>query len=776
MNQMKPRQAHRKAIMNNVYQNFYHSFAQAKQAIQCIAPIDYFFAKEMLQALTANSDMNLDTSADNADSSLKESNEHENDAQTLTHVFLALSDSLRAGHTCLPLNTIASKVWGQSLDAFGAASQQGIVNSGAVSQGISFPDYATLKTLFTSLALSAADHKPIVFENDKLYLRRYYQFESELAQDISKRLVSGAQYSEDVIKQLLVQLFPEQSLSEKMPAEHKPTEKIPTEHIAAELTSEKLTPIELISEKLIPTEQESKESIAEKIANIDWQKVAVANAINKNFSVIAGGPGTGKTYTVTKLLAALVMLHNGANIANNTVNNTEKLNIALVAPTGKAAQRLSESLVKAIAGFSGLINDDVLSDVPTNAQTIHRLLGVIPNSPNFRHHQDNKLPYDVVLIDEVSMVDLPLITRVFRALKPHCKVILLGDADQLPSVAAGSVLADIAPRPHNGFSKQNSEYVSNVCQLNSDLLQRGLSSKAAQSKVEQSTNNDYLTYLLKSRRFDGKGGIGLLAKAVIEGDSKNSWQLLSEAKATGSEQLALASSELSVWLAPLIRKYYQPLEKCAAVSDAFALLAQFRVLCATRQGPFGVETINEHIQRYLGKITLNQTANHKRGQHALYHGQPIMISENNYRLGLYNGDIGIIWRVTDTEGYEHLMACFEDIDVQGNDVECTETGDSEAIRYILPSRLPKFETVYAMTIHKTQGSEFDHVAMLLSAGQNESDASKSTKTTVNKLLSRELLYTAITRAKTQLTVASNQLTWQQGVNGQVKRYSGLVLV
>jgi exodeoxyribonuclease V alpha subunit len=214
------------------------------------------------------------------------------------------------------------------------------------------------------------------------------------------------------------------------------------------------------------------------------------------------------------------------------------------------------------------------------------------------------------------------------------------------------------------------------------------------------------------------------------------------------------------------------------------------VLCATRQGPFGVETINEHIQRYLGKITLNQTANHKRGQQALYHGQPIMISENNYRLGLYNGDIGIIWRVTDTEGHEHLMACFEDTDIASTPLEAlkvegSETEDSElegmktehieAIRYILPSRLPKFETVYAMTIHKTQGSEFNHVAMLLSAGQNESDAGNSTKTAVNKLLSRELLYTAITRAKTQLTVASNQLTWQQGVNGQVKRYSGLKL-
>jgi exodeoxyribonuclease V alpha subunit len=463
-----------------------------------------------------------------------------------------------------------------------------------------------------------------------------------------------------------------------------------------------------------------------------------------------------------------------------------------VAPTGKAAQRLSESLVNAIAGFSGLITDDVLNHIPTNAQTIHRLLGVIPNSPNFRHHQDNKLAYDVVLIDEVSMVDLPLMTRVFRALKPYCKVILLGDADQLPSVAAGSVLADIAPRPHGGFSEQNISYVSTVCQIDADLLQRGLLPSANQANTgqvntyqlsaEQSKTiplinaklktNDYLTYLVKSRRFDGKGGIGLLAKAVIEGDGRNSWRLLSEAKGKGSKQLALASSELSVWLPPLIRKYYQPLEKCSHVIDAFALLAKFRVLCATRKGPFGVETINEYIQGYLGKHSFNQS-NHKNGQQALYHGQPIMISENNYRLGLYNGDIGIIWRVTDTDGKEHLMACFESTEAEQAGVENTgKICEAQAIRHILPSRLPKFETVYAMTIHKTQGSEFDHVAMLLSAGEGDVNRAKGK---VNKLLSRELLYTAITRAKTQLTVGSDQFTWQQGVTGQVIRHSGLTL-
>ncbi len=790
-------------MMNNAYQNVYQSFAHAKQIIQCIAPIDYFFAKEMLQALTPQlskeeeSFGSTNVESTNVESTNLESGNVESSnvegsdvngsginsstikstedvALTLMHVFLALSDSLRSGHACLPLTSIASKSWGysaetqsthyQDVSSQGSGSDdissessvhlelssQGSASQGLSTQGIRFPDYATLTSLFNSLSLSATAYQPIVFEKDKLYLRRYYQFESELALDINARLVSSNQFSDNIIKQLLVQLFPEQ---------------------AAENT---------IRDQI------------DDVDHIDWQKVAVANAINKNFSVIAGGPGTGKTYTVTKLLAALVMLHNNAKLSQTSENNLSKLNIALVAPTGKAAQRLSESLVNAIAGFSGLITDDVLNHIPTNAQTIHRLLGVIPNSPNFRHHQDNKLAYDVVLIDEVSMVDLPLMTRVFRALKPYCKVILLGDADQLPSVAAGSVLADIAPRPHGGFSEQNISYVSTVCQIDADLLQRGLLPSANQANTgqvntdqlsaEQSKTiplinaklktNDYLTYLVKSRRFDGKGGIGLLAKAVIEGDGRNSWRLLSEAKGKGSKQLALASSELSVWLPPLIRKYYQPLEKCSHVIDAFALLAKFRVLCATRKGPFGVETINEYIQGYLGKHSFNQS-NHKNGQQALYHGQPIMISENNYRLGLYNGDIGIIWRVTDTDGKEHLMACFESTEAEQAGVENTgKICETQAIRHILPSRLPKFETVYAMTIHKTQGSEFDHVAMLLSAGEGDVNRAKGK---VNKLLSRELLYTAITRAKTQLTVGSDQFTWQQGVTGQVIRHSGLTL-
>ena len=236
-------------------------------------------------------------------------------------------------------------------------------------------------------------------------------------------------------------------------------------------------------------------------------------------------------------------------------------------------------------------------------------------------------------------------------------------------------------------------------------------------------------------------------------------------------QLTLAKGDLSTWLAPLVKQYYQPIESCSTVAEAFALLSQFRVLCATRQGDFGVERLNEVIKSYLGK----NNAPYQQNQHALYHGQPIMINENDYRLGLYNGDIGIIWRVVDQEGKAHLMACFEDASSQSKALDYSEPAQ-QAIRHILPSRLPQFESVYAMTIHKTQGSEFSHVAMVISATQSEQqNLQQGSQQRGSKLLSRELLYTGITRAKKQLTIAANQRVWQQGVTGQVKRHSGLDL-
>ena len=632
----------------------YQHFSSAQKQLANIEAIDYFLAKQFTPILIKPQSIETKIS--------------KTDVDLLFHVLVALSVSLREGHSCLPLKAIAGLRFAFLCD------NKGIV----LNQGFDFPQKASLIELFEKLPLAAAQEQAIVFDDENLYLRRYFLFERQilrfieqqrdhLTNECHKHKTKG--HNNAKIKQCIDVLFPKTAQVE---------------------------------------------------GDIDWQKVAVANALNKPFSIIAGGPGTGKTYTVTKLLAGIVLMHDGKH-----ENIVEPLKIALVAPTGKAAQRLSESIEQAKAGFSTLLPENILNKIPTQTQTIHRLLGVIANSPNFRHHQDNLLDCDILLIDEVSMVDLPLMARIFRALPKYCTVILLGDAQQLPSVAAGSILSDFTPLPIAQFSTNNQKYLTEVTEI----------PNLPQSKKQ---SVDYLTYLVKSRRFDGKGGIGLLSQAVIEGDKSKSLQLLQKAETGEIAQLMFHEGYNLAWLVSLIEQYYRPLAQVSSVSDAFTLLQNFRVLSATRKGETGVESLNDFIESTLKPNQFKQS-----NQPNLYHAKPIMISENDYSLGLFNGDIGLIWQ----EQSGHLMAFFE----QGN-------GD---YLKVLPSRLPHFETVYAMTIHKTQGSEFSHVALIMPHN------------TDNQLLTRELLYTGITRAKNLLTIQSSKPVWSQGVEGKVTRHSGI---
>ncbi|QOL24945.1 exodeoxyribonuclease V subunit alpha [Thalassotalea sp. LPB0316] len=576
------------------------------------------------------------------------------------HLAIATHQSLQQGHSCLPLSVVAERTMWQIKDS------EALENEKA---GFSFGSLAELTSVLGQFPELLEHTAMLVLDNQHLYLRRYYLFEQQLRQYLTAKLNNHNNISTEQIKSVVNQLFTESA------------------------------------------EQA-----------IDWQKVAVANALNKDFVVIAGGPGTGKTYTVTKLLAALIMLH------QQTEANA-RLNIALTAPTGKAAQRLSESILAAIKGFTGQIDQAVLDEIPSQAQTIHRLLGVRPNSVNFKYHQDNLLPIDVLLVDEASMIDLALMTRIFRALPNHTKVILLGDADQLPSVASGSVLADIAPRPHRGFSPQNSAFLSTV-------LAQDVTSLTAK---DPSRTSDHLTILQHSRRFDGQGGIGVVAKHVINGEAKASWQRLVDDQ---SGQVGLITQANMSWLDQHIQQYYQPLLTMTDISQAFAQLSQFRILVAMRKGQLGVENINELVVKHLVEQQLID-AGQAYKKSPLYHGMPIMITENHHKLGLYNGDIGLIWQ----QG-EQLVAIFEQVD---------------GFKTVIPSRLPSYELVYAMTIHKTQGSEFTHVLMALPENTN------------NKLLTRELLYTGITRAKKQLSIVGDFDVWQQGVQAKVVRYSQLTL-
>lgn len=651
----------------------YSNFRHAANILDGIAPIDYFLAVEVTKA--------YHQSAEESSKLLRA------EAELLFHIVVFTSQKLRDGHTCLPLEVAAHVKFGFGVD------EQGIVTH----QGYVFPNVEILEKALRGFEPDIQQdtqqkNQLLVYRNKKVYLKRYADFESELEGFIAPKIAldtASLKYDIAHIAQAINLIFPE--------------------------TNETST--------IIPKNE------------IDWQKVAVANALNKEFSIIAGGPGTGKTYTVTKLLTALMLIENQSG-RNPTIK--------LTAPTGKAAQRLSESIIDAVTGFKKSFADTpvlpVLDKLPTTAETLHRLLGVIPNSPNFRHDQTSPLALDILLIDEVSMVDLPMMTRVFRALPPYAKVILLGDADQLPSVAAGSVLADLAPRPHHGYSRENISYLSEV--IDDKAIEGFTASRGAPL--------DHVTLLLKSRRFDGKGIIGRVAKQVIEGEAKASWQLISEplakiepksVESTYLEQPNKVVIEPSntQWLKGFVKQYYQPLFEDIGINQAFEFLAKFRILAATRQGEFGVEALNEAVKQHLISLRLVNPLKD------MYQGLPIMITQNDYRIGLYNGDVGLIWRHDNGQ----LMAAFE--------------SENNEIRWVMPSRLPSYESVYAMTIHKTQGSEFGHVALVLPTQKD------------NKLLSRELLYTGITRAKTSLNIICRENVWHGAVTTRVERHSGLTI-
>jgi len=647
----------------------YTTFARASEVIADITPIDYFFAKHTCEYIVSTR------------SHVEQTNVFTQSAYTeIFHLLMVLHWANRSGDICVAIDQYANKVFGFESD------EQGVI----VKQGYRFSELASIQNLLLDTLAINQWESPVLISNNKLYLRRYYQFEQEVREFVEER-------TKDVIR----------------------------------MDKEQSSKLASIVQSLFPNTNQQKDQDFD----IDWQKVAVANALNKRFVVIAGGPGTGKTYTVTKLLAAIVALHIEQTTKQEQLNqvNRSMLKIALTAPTGKAAQRLSESISNAVVGFEGQIDETVLSAIPRQAQTIHRLLGVIPEQLNFKHNKDNPLAIDVLLVDEVSMVDLPLMARLTRALPSHCRVIFLGDADQLPSVGAGCVLEDLAPRPHPGFSTANNNLIKQICQLKGNLLK-------SKGKVVA----DHLTFLLHSRRFDGQGGIGRLAKAVIEGNREQSWQLLLDSDSPDAdclvkEQLRLLPTDRNVWLAAHVKQFYSPIMQCDSVASALEQLAKYRILCATRVGHCGVDALNDEVESLLqrqGLIPFRQT---------LYQGKPIMISQNDYHLGLFNGDIGLIWPNKNSQ----LMAVFE--------------RDNGEFYWVLPSRLPKFETVYAMTIHKTQGSEFNHSVIVLPEQAN------------NRLLSRELLYTGITRGKTKVSIHASKHVWQQTVVSQIKRMSGLDL-
>lgn len=463
---------------------------------------------------------------------------------------------------------------------------------------------------------------PLVVEQDRLYLHRYWFYENRLAMQIKA-----------------------------MTKVSHPVEKLDA----------------LLDRYFEPVAGES-----------DDQREAARMAVKRTFSIITGGPGTGKTTTVVKILAVLQELAG------------EPLHIALAAPTGKAAMRLQESI-----GFNKSAlpcPEAVKKHIPETVTTLHRLLGAKPPSPYFRHNADKPLVHDLVVVDEASMVDLALMSKLLDALKPGARLILLGDKDQLASVESGAVLADLtAALPEHTLE------------------------------------------LKKSHRFDEN--IKKLAEAVNLQQDDVAWQVLQG----GDGNSAMLDQDLVDYVAGQQAEYLRLIKAGAGFDEIYRAFSRFQVLCSNRQGKNSVTDINNRVEQKLAEQKLINLSG------LWYSGRPVMVSQNNAAMHLYNGDIGL---------------CMPDKDQNGKLMVFFQRADGSVKKY-LPARVSHCETVFAMTIHKSQGSEFEEVLIVLPEA-------------INPVLTKELLYTAITRAKKTIRLVADEAVFTATVRQKVERITGLV--
>lgn len=431
---------------------------------------------------------------------------------------------------------------------------------------------------------------------------------------------------------------------------------------------------------------------------IDWQFIASTLAVLNNFMIITGGPGTGKTTTTSKLLKILKAFD-------------PNLKVALAAPTGKAAARLSESLEG------------------EEATTIHRLLKSKANTHHFYHDAQNPLQFDVVIIDEASMIDVALFAKLLIAIGDDTRLILLGDKDQLASVGAGSLFRDLCLTQIrlNHLNTSMVDFINALIQQPERSLP-----EAYKNNINNTLLTNHIIELKRSRRFDSTKGIGKFSKAVIN----NEINLISSFISQGdSEQVCIDTEYSDHVFNQCIDRYLDFLEE-PDIKCALNKFNRFRVLCAIREGEQGLSHINKRIEDAL----IRRGHIHPNGE--FYHNQPIIITRNYYDLGLYNGDIGIVRYDNDNE----LVAYFN---------------DKNTVKKVVPGLIRHSETAFAMTIHKSQGSEYEEILVILPQ-----------KDDLN-LLTRELLYTAITRAKKRVTLQSSGVGLFNIAERRVKRTSGI---
>lgn len=565
-----------------------------------------------------------------------------------------LSQSLREGHIC-----IAVKAETEIKTPFG---------------------FATLDLLnqVSDKMLSKTDTTtPFIFRADYLYLQRYYRYESNLVEQVMQRLDHSRKNKNEYQQKI-------EALSD------------------------------LIKQQGADNDINGL-SVDEKI---DWQLIAVLRSLMNDFSIITGGPGTGKTTTLSKFLRILFTMHPGCNVA-------------LAAPTGKASMRMLESLKEKSVAFPNEIQQQIQQLKP---YTLHRLLGFQQQSIYFKHNAENPLPFDWVIVDEASMIDLPLFSKLLSACKPTTRLLLLGDQDQLASVEAGSLLGDLcaAAGKLNRFSKQENEWLNKFIASAERQIPDTYSTPTTLSFL------DCITSLRFSHRFKERGSIGQLSLSIINGNADLAIQLLNSDQ---NQQIGLINEKYDHALIDFVKGYIQYMEE-PEVEKALVKINQLRVLVAVKEGDFGLHNINRKTEKILNSIRPDLIQPNS----GFYHNRPVIVTKNNYDLGLYNGDIGIVRKDPVTK---NLKVYFE----------AEEKG--KPCRSFTPASLSDCETVFAMTIHKSQGSEFEKVMVVM---PNQID---------NPVLTRELLYTGVTRAKSHAYIMGTEEVLREGILRQVVRLSGV---
>jgi exodeoxyribonuclease V alpha subunit len=515
----------------------------------------------------------------------------------------------------------------------------------------------------------AGDYLPLILVGQRLYLQRYWRYEKGLADALRQRGNTALSLDLSSLFGRFSLLFP-------------------------------------------PSRAGDSQASGPDHAAPDWQALAAANVLLNHLTVIAGGPGTGKTTTVSRILALLL-------------EQNPSLKVVLAAPTGKAAARMKQSLDLNLPDLH--LPPELQARWPQTALTLHRLLGTIPHSHSFVHHAGHPLPWDVVIVDEASMIDLALMYKLLDAMRPDARLVLLGDRDQLASVEAGCVLGDICQAaPSVSFTPERIQALAPLF----GALQLPPSPGPFHNSPEPFHN--CVIELQVSRRFGPQSGIGHLARAVNAGQPDQALSLLQAATYT---DIALRPLPPTLEQGCLTRlPDYAAYLQASSPEAAFVALESQIILAALRQG---VENVNRAMEQALlqsGALPTYQN---------WYHLRPVLISENDYVHELYNGDLGLTWNP------------------DGQNPRVWFRHAEGHLRSFSPAQLKAHSTAWALTVHKSQGSEFNRVLLVLPAEPHP-------------LLSRELIYTGLTRAREQVEIWGDGAVLQAGILRKIQRSSGLV--